>query len=109
MSNCDFAGRERARAETDREGGKARTHVFEDMSLGQNVDLIIVCTNEDLISAKRVTVGDGTRHWGGHMSDSTLQQLSQDGATGTAKMQQAEAGQAQGRGGTNFKGMGQRY
>lgn len=81
-------------------------HVFEDMTLGQNVDLIMVSTNEDLISAKRVTVGDGTRYWGGHMSDSTLQQLSRDG---TAKVQQAEAGQAQGPGGTNFKGMGKRY
>jgi hypothetical protein len=107
MSKNDIAGRDQAQAETDGETGKTRTHVFEDMTIGKNVDLIMLSTNEDLMSVKTVTVEDGTRHWGGHMSDSTVQQLSRDRATGPPSIK-PNAAQAVVRKDTNFTGMGQR-
>ncbi|OBT79864.1 hypothetical protein VF21_01577 [Pseudogymnoascus sp. 05NY08] len=54
-----------------------RIHVFEDVSMGDDGDQIIVATFGDLISAKRVTVGSRSRQFLGQMSDTSLQQLSQ--------------------------------
>ncbi|OBT46596.1 hypothetical protein VE00_01735 [Pseudogymnoascus sp. WSF 3629] len=54
-----------------------RIHVFEDVSMGDDGDQIIVATFGDLISAKRVTVGARSRQFLGQMSDASLQQLSQ--------------------------------
>lgn len=54
-----------------------RIHVFEDVSMGDDGDQIIVATFGDLISAKRVTVGSRSRQFLGQMSDASLQQLSQ--------------------------------
>lgn len=74
-----------------RKGGfKSRTHFFEHESVGQDADLILVSTNEDLISARNLTVGDSARHW----DDTSLQQTVEH---------------AQRRGSVNSKGFGQRY
>ncbi|KFY67404.1 hypothetical protein V496_01595 [Pseudogymnoascus sp. VKM F-4515 (FW-2607)] len=54
-----------------------RIHVFEDVSMADDGDQIIVATFGDLISAKRVTVGSRSRQFLGQMSDTSLQQLSQ--------------------------------
>ena len=61
----------------NREVDKACTHIFEDMSVGQSCDLIMISTSKDLILAKGVTVRDRSC-WGGHMSDTSVQQLSRD-------------------------------
>lgn len=54
-----------------------RIHVFEDVSMADDGDQIIVATFGDLISAKRITVGSRSRQFLGQMSDTSLQQLSQ--------------------------------
>ena len=54
-----------------------RIHVFEDVSMADDGDQIIVATFGDLISAKRVTAGSRSRQFLGQMSDTSLQQLSQ--------------------------------
>lgn len=54
-----------------------RIHVFEDVSMEDDGDQIIVATFGDLISAKRVTVGSRSRQFLGQMSDTSLQQLSE--------------------------------
>lgn len=59
-----------------------RTHVFEDVLMGDDGDQIIVATFGDLISAKRVTVGSRSRQFLGQMSDASLQQLSQKVGSG---------------------------
>lgn len=54
-----------------------RIHVFEDVSMADDGDQIIVASFGDLISAKRITVGSRSRQFLGQMSDTSLQQLSQ--------------------------------
>lgn len=107
MSSENVDGREPAQAKAKREAVNTRTHVFEDMSVGQNCDLIMISTNDDLLLAKGVTVGDGSRCWTGHMSDASVQQLSRDRGTWAAA--QTDAGQGQSRETTNFTGIGKRY
>lgn len=57
---------------------ETRTNVFEDVSVGEDSQQVIVATLGDLISAKRITAGDRGTQWLGQMSDSSLQQLSRD-------------------------------
>jgi hypothetical protein len=78
MPSEDAARRQQAEAKMNGEVDKARTHIVEDMSVGQNCDLIMISTNENLILAEGVTVRDRSRCWGGHMSDASVQQLSRD-------------------------------
>jgi len=57
---------------------QTRTNVFEDVSMADDGQQVIVATLGDLISAKRIVVGARSTQWLGQMSDTTLQQLSQD-------------------------------
>ncbi|KFY17277.1 hypothetical protein V491_05045 [Pseudogymnoascus sp. VKM F-3775] len=63
-----------------------RVHVFEDVSMGDDGDQIIVATFGDLISAKRVTVGSRSRQFLGQMSDASLQQLSHKVGSGSLEV-----------------------
>jgi hypothetical protein len=104
IANCTT---EQEQVRTQTGGCKSRTHFFEHESIGQDADLILVSTNEDLISARNLTVGDSARHWGRHMSDTSLQQLSRDRVDGASTELAVE--HAQRRGSVNSKGFGQRY
>lgn len=55
-----------------------RVNVFEDVNMADDGHQIIVATLGDLISAKRITVGARSTQWLGQMSDTSLQQLSQN-------------------------------
>ena len=55
-----------------------RINVFGDVVLADDSHQIIVATLGDLISAKNVTAGARSTQWLGQMSDTSLQQLSQD-------------------------------
>ncbi|OQV10378.1 hypothetical protein CLAIMM_14390 [Cladophialophora immunda] len=57
---------------------QTRINVFEDVSMADDGQQVIVATLGDLISAKRVVVGARSTQWLGQMSDTSLQQLSQD-------------------------------
>lgn len=55
-----------------------RTNDFEDISMTDDGQQVVVSTIGDLISAKRVTAGARSFQWLGQMSDESLQQLSRD-------------------------------
>ena len=61
---------------------QTRVNVFEDVSMADDGQQVIVATLGDLISAKRIVVGARSTQWLGQMSDTTLQQLSQDHVQG---------------------------
>lgn len=52
-----------------------RTNVFEDISLADDGQQIIVSTFGDLICARKITAGARSKQWFGQMSDDTLQQM----------------------------------
>lgn len=52
-----------------------RTNVFEDISLADDGQQILVSTFGDLICARRITGGARAKQWFGQMSDDTLQQM----------------------------------
>ena len=55
---------------------EARTNIFEDVASGDNSHQLVVSTIDDLISAKRIVTGSRSVQWLGHMSDDTIQKLS---------------------------------
>jgi hypothetical protein len=57
---------------------QAQRVVFEDVTTVEDAHLIIVSTCGDPISAKRISVRARTSKWLGHMSDQSLQTLSQN-------------------------------
>jgi Fungal N-terminal domain of STAND proteins len=64
-------------AEASQQADQVRTNVFEDISVAEDAHQTLVSTVGDLITAKRVTAGPCTAQWIGQMSDTSLQQLSQ--------------------------------
>ncbi|KAF4620150.1 hypothetical protein G7Y89_g14671 [Cudoniella acicularis] len=72
--------------QASRQANQERTNVFEDISMADNGNQVLVSTVGDLITARRVTVGSGSLQLFGQMNDDSLQQLSRDlGASGTEK------------------------
>jgi hypothetical protein len=68
-----------------------RINDYEDISMADDGQQVVVSTIGDLISAKRVTAGNRSFQWLGQMSDESLQQLSRDrnrSATDNAAQQQ---------------------
>ena len=68
-----------------------RTNDYEDISMADDGQQVVVSTIGDLISAKRITAGNRSFQWLGQMSDESLQQLSRDrnlSATDNAAQQQ---------------------
>ncbi|KAF3050781.1 hypothetical protein E8E11_010522 [Didymella keratinophila] len=54
-----------------------RTNVFEDISMADDGQQVLVSTFGDLISARKITAGSRSLQWFGQMSDETLQQMLQ--------------------------------
>ena len=86
---------------------KERTNDFEDISMSDDGQQVVVSTFGDLVSAKRVTAGARSFQWMGQMSDESLQQLSRDRsriATENATQQQTGTdAQFENRYGAGFK------
>lgn len=61
-----------------RQVAQAQRLVFEDVSTVEDAHLVIVSTRGDPMSAERISVGSRTSEWLGHMSDQSLQTLSQN-------------------------------
>ncbi|KAF1809595.1 hypothetical protein P152DRAFT_403061 [Eremomyces bilateralis CBS 781.70] len=57
---------------------QTRTNEFEDITMADDGHQVIVSTLGDLISARRITVGNRSIQWLGQMSDESLQKLSGD-------------------------------
>ena len=57
---------------------KERINDFEDITMTDDGQQVVVSTIGDLVSAKRVTAGARSIQWLGQMSDESLQQLSRD-------------------------------
>ena len=55
---------------------EARTNIFEDVASGDYSHQLVVSTIDDLISAKRIVTGSRSVQWLGHMSNDTIQKLS---------------------------------
>ncbi|KAJ5608641.1 hypothetical protein N7528_009208 [Penicillium herquei] len=55
--------------QAEKEANQQRFHYFEDVSTGNDSRQAIVTTLNDLISAKRITSGDGSCQALGNMSD----------------------------------------
>lgn len=89
------------------QANKERTNDFEDISLSDDGQQVVVATFGDLISAKRVTAGARSFQWIGQMSDESLQQLSRDrGRIATENATQQQTGtdaQFEGRYGAGVK------
>jgi hypothetical protein len=79
--------------EMDRQVDRVRTNVFEDVSADERAHHIIVSTNGDVISARRVTAKTESAQWLGQMSDATVQQLSRDRASSNIADQGTEEAQ----------------
>ena len=79
--------------EMDEQIGEVRTNVFEDVSASQSSHQIILSTNGDVISARRVTAVSGSAQWLGQICDSTVRQLSRDRTSGNIADQGAEGAQ----------------
>ena len=62
-------------AEASEKAVEERVITFEDVSLADNGHQVIVSTIGDLISAKRITAGNGSTQWMGQMSDASFQHL----------------------------------
>lgn len=61
--------------QAEEEANRPRAHLFEDVVAGDNSRQAIVTTLEDLISAKRVKVGNNSDQALGNMSDESIQQF----------------------------------
>ena len=79
--------------EMDEQIGAVRTNIFEDVSASQSSHQIILSTNGDVISARRVTAVSGSAQWLGQICDSTVRQLSRDRTSGNIADQGAEEAQ----------------
>ena len=60
------------------QANKERINDFEDVSMTDDGQQVVVSTFGDLVSAKRITAGARSFQWLGQMSDESLQQLSRD-------------------------------
>lgn len=65
-------------AQASQQAEQDRTHVFEDISIAENGDQLIVVPLGELIEARRITAGAGSKQWIGQMSDASLQQILRD-------------------------------
>ncbi|KFZ20068.1 hypothetical protein V502_03374 [Pseudogymnoascus sp. VKM F-4520 (FW-2644)] len=85
MSADDAAQQQRMQRSDDaieqavpRQTDQAQPSFFEDVTTNEDAHLVIVSTHGDPISAKRISVEARTSKWLGHMSDQSLQTLSQN-------------------------------
>jgi hypothetical protein len=81
MSADDATQQQRMRRDdalVSRQVAQAQRVVFEDVSTVEDAHLVIVSTRGDPMSAKRISVGARTSEWIGHMSDQSLQTLTQN-------------------------------
>lgn len=76
--------------QAEKEANQQRTHYFEDVSTGNNSRQAIVTTLDDLISAKRITSGDGSCQALGNMSDESIRCFFQH--TGFASSSNSQGG-----------------
>jgi hypothetical protein len=70
-------------ADASDQANEDRTNFFEDVTMANDGHQVVVSTFGDLVSAKRITVGDRSIQWLGQMSDETLQRLSRDRSSAT--------------------------
>lgn len=63
--------------EASQEAQPNRTNVFEDISMADDGQQILISTFGDLICARKITAGSRSLQWFGQMSDETLQQMLQ--------------------------------
>jgi hypothetical protein len=68
-------------AEASRKAQPARTNTFEDISLTDDSQQVMVSTFGDLVCARKIRAGARSVQWFGQMSDESLQQLSQQDPT----------------------------
>lgn len=66
-------------AQASAQADQDRSNIFEDVSMGEDSQQVIVSTIGDLISAKRVTAGARSTQLMGQMSDGSLQHFSRNG------------------------------
>ena len=71
-------------AQATEKADQVRTNIFEDVSAADDAQQVITSLG-DLITARRVTVGNRSTQWLGQMSDPTLQQLSRDRASSAVR------------------------
>ncbi|KAH7033962.1 hypothetical protein B0J12DRAFT_680021 [Macrophomina phaseolina] len=64
--------------EASSEANQQRTNIFEDVSIAEDGQQVLVSTIGDLIRAQRITAGARSSQWFGQMSDTSLQQISRD-------------------------------
>ena len=77
-------------AEASERSQQDRINIFEDVSMADDGQQVIVSTLGDLIVARRVTAGARSMQLMGQMSDDSLQQLSQNFGHGTAEKEKKE-------------------
>lgn len=90
--------------EADEQVVNERINVFEDITLAEDGQQIIVATLGDLIAAKRVSAGARSTQWLGQMSDASLQKLSE----GHKEIAAESDSPPQVVKGTRFEGMGRK-
>lgn len=71
--------------EASQEAQPDRTNVFEDISMADDGQQIMVSTFGDLICARKITAGSRSLQWFGQMSDETLQQMLQNRGQANSK------------------------